>query len=402
MTDLAPHTASTQHADSALYIAAKHNMLTISENLTTTAAFDRAGRLVSAVMDGATYCRALNGDMVLKQVRPNAPKLRRRLAPAESEQVEARLVDHLRSIAPALPTAGRADLVAWLDTILAWDADRRQRERQQFAAIYKPVSILPPDQYRSVVFQSAEGCSWNRCSFCTFYLDRPFRIKAPTAFRQHVRDVLAFLGQGISMRGSVFLGDANALIVPQPRLLEQLRVIHDELPGVASGARGIYSFLDIFGATRKTEDDYRQLRELGLRRVYIGMETGDDEVFALLRKPGSPAACVDAVQTMKRAGLEVGVIVLAGAGGARLADQHCANTLARLGEMQLGAGDIVYVSPLIPPPGSPYERDMLALGSGALSHAQLDAQLATIRAAVRSWAGPPPKVALYHIEEFLY
>ena len=111
----------------------------------------------------------------------------------------------------------------------------------------------------------AEGCSWNQCTFCTFYHDRKFRIKCPTDFRRHIQKIKVLLGQAIGLRKSIFLGDANALIIPQHRLRDLLQVVQEEFPiGVPRAGddytlKGISSFLDIVGAERKTLDDYREL-----------------------------------------------------------------------------------------------------------------------------------------------
>ena len=70
-----------------------------------------------------------------------------------------------------------------LARITAWSPSRLAEDAARFRQIYKPVSILPPDQYLSIVLQATEGCSYNRCTFCTFYRDRPFRIKSPSRVR---------------------------------------------------------------------------------------------------------------------------------------------------------------------------------------------------------------------------
>ena len=89
----------------------------------------------------------------------------------------------------------------------------------RFRSIYTPVAILPPDQYLAVVVQATEGCSWNRCTFCDFYRQQPFRIKGDGEFRSHVGDVVSFFGTAIGLRRSIFLADANALVIAQDRLL---------------------------------------------------------------------------------------------------------------------------------------------------------------------------------------
>jgi radical SAM superfamily enzyme YgiQ (UPF0313 family) len=392
----------------AVYFNPQPCYLTISENLQQHYSFDPAGRFMSGFLGGANYRRGLDSSILRKQVRGQATKTRHRLSEAENrvliEDVRARVAH----IADHVARSDQADLLPQLQTILGWDYARLQQERTEFQEIYKPVSILPPDQYLSVVLQAAEGCSWNRCTFCTFYRDRRFRIKCPTTFRLHIQQIKGLLGGAIGLRKSIFLGDANALIIPQRRLVDLLQVVHEEFSIGATRAgddytlKGIYSFLDIFGAERKTLDDYRELAAYGLKRIYIGLETGDDDLFALLNKPGSPQACVEAVQTIKQAGIAVGVILLAGAGGDRFAAQHVAQSVARIRAMGLDAEDIVYVSPLVVSGKDAYSQRLREQGGRPLTYEEVQQQVAALKAALRPTRTNCPKVSLYHIEEFIY
>lgn len=382
--------------------------LTISENLQQHYSFDAAGRFLTGFLDGANYRRGLDSTILCKQVTGHAPKTRRRLSDEENraliEDVQARVA----RIAADVAHSPQADLLPQLQTILGWDYARLRQERAAFQDIYKPISILPPDQYLSVVLQAAEGCSWNKCTFCTFYRDRRFRIKCPTDFRLHIHKIKRLLGSAIGLRKSIFLGDANALVIPQRRLVDLLQVVQNEFSFGTAGAgvdyafKGIYSFLDIFGAERKTLDDYRELAAYGLKRIYIGLETGDDDLFALLNKPGSPQACVEAVQTIKQAGIAVGVILLAGAGGDRFAAQHVAQSIARLEAMGLGTDDLVYLSPLVVSGHDDYSQRLREQGGQSLRPDEVQQQVATFKAALRPTRNAGPKVSLYHIEEFIY
>lgn len=385
----------------SIYLNVQPWSLTISDNLHTTFVFDREGRPVSCFLAGRNYRFGLSGEVLLKAAAPATPKLRRLLAPGEADDLRAAVGARLAQIVAGLAPALDAELRGWLAAALAWDAGRARAERERFQAIYSPVSIVPPDQYRALVLQVTEGCSWNRCTFCSFYRGRPFRVKSPAALRQHIGQIKAMLGRGLGLRRSVFLGDANALIVPQGRLRELLAVIADELPAGGPGpGQGLYAFLDIFGAEQKTDAQYAELRAAGLRRVYIGLESGDDAVFALLNKPGSPRQCVATVERIKAAGLAVGIILLAGAGGVSMAERHVAGSLAALGAMGLGAGDLVYISPLIVPDDGAYAAQARALGLDPLGPGAIAAQLEELRAGARAATGA--RVALYHIEEWLY
>lgn len=396
-----------------VYFTRHAHSLLISENFQSTYHFDQDGRFLSAFLEGTNYKRGLDNTFRMKRrAAPGATSPTRAvLSDSQARHLFHRVVSRVRHLYHRGRVLIPANLHPWIEQIAAWDFERLAAERESFRAIYKPLGILPPDQYHSVVVQATEGCTWNRCTFCTFYRDRPFRIKPPDEFREHAHQVRHFFGQAIRLRNSLFLSDANALAIPQRRLLELLRIVHEEFPigaprpGDDYALDGIYSFLDIFGAERKTHADFCELREASLRRIYIGLETGDNELFALLNKPGSPAACVEVVQTIKAAGIQVGVILLAGAGGERWAEQHMHNSLTCIERMGLDQGDIVYLSPLVVSGNDDYSRLMYASGSRPLSETEMHSQIRFFQAALKAknpTSHARPRVTLYHIDEFLY
>ena len=112
-----------------------------------------------------------------------------------------------------------------------WDGAALDKDRQRFEEIYTPIGILPPDQYLALVLQATHGCSHNACTFCTFYRGIDFSIKSPDAFRSHVAAVIDFFGPALSMRRSIFLADANALVISMPRLVALLDVL-SEVSGI--------------------------------------------------------------------------------------------------------------------------------------------------------------------------
>lgn len=384
------------------------SFLTISENFRYTYYFDNDGRFMGGFFDGITYKRGLDNTVLMKYFTEDQTKVRDFLSWGETRDLIDDVLRRVRRIREGLVDEGQEDVVLWLERILLWDFERLEAERAAFQTIYKPVSILPPDQYMAVVLQVTEGCSWNQCTFCTFYRGRKFRIKSAQECRQHAQQVKQFLGSSIHLRKSIFLADANALIIPQSRLIEILQVIHDEFPVEAPKAgydyvlQGIYAFLDIFGAERKSCEQYRELRDYGVKRIYIGLETGDDELFRLLNKPGSPAECIEAVHTIKSAGIQVGIIMLAGAGGDSLSQQHVQHSVEAITAMQLGAGDIVYISPLVVSGEEEYSARMQKMGIRALQPAEVQQQVATIKTALRQPGSDRPRVTLYNIGDFVY
>lgn len=395
----------------SLTISIKPNCLTLSVQQDAGAAvfsYDLAGRLWTAMLEGVSYRRGLDGKVVAKWGAHPDGRERRWLNPDEARALEEQarataevLARDLAAGAAQVGTPLAADGKTMLANAATFDTARYAADVAAYHAAYKPVGILPPDQYMAVVLQATEGCSFNTCTFCTFYRDRPFRIKTPDAFREHVRAVWRFLGEGRSLRRTIFLGDANALVTPMPRLLPLLDVIHAELDVEQLG--GIYAFLDGFSGERKSEADYALLRRRGLKRVYIGMESGSAPLLQFLKKPGKPEDVIQAVNSMKRAGVAVGIIVLLGAGGHAYAREHVRATIEAINAMHLDLDDIIYFSELVESEGLEYTRDAFQANLQPLTARERQDQAAQIEAGlVFSPEGGTPHISRYDIREFVY
>ncbi len=355
--------------------------------------FDLAGRLIGAFAGGVNYRRGLDNRVLSKWAGPDDVRQRRWLTPAEAQTFLAAAYGLADQVA-------RASGDTRLAVLLGWDWPRLLDDAACFAEIYRPVSILPPDQYLALVIQATEGCSYNRCTFCDFYEGRPFRIKGADELRAHIAAVRDFFGPALSLRRSLFLADANALVAPMARLHAWLDVI-DEAAVLPQAS--IYSFIDAFGVQRKTLSEWRELAGRGLRRVYIGMETGDDALLGWLHKPGTSGDVIEAVRLLKSAGIAASVIVMTGIGGRRFAEAHVAHSAAALNAMPLGKGDIIYFSPFIDHPGSEYGRLAAAEEIGPLNDAETAAQESAIRAHLRPPdPAQPPQISRYDIREFIY
>jgi hypothetical protein len=397
--------------DQTVTLSAKPNCLTISlqgQGRSQVYSFDLAGRLWTAMREGVSYRRGLNGRTVAKWQTGQDERERRWLTPAEASALEenarATAEDLLAAITAgtaAFYTPVDADQLPALRSAAAFTQPRYQADIAGYHQVYKPVGILPPDQYMAVVLQATEGCSFNTCTFCTFYRDRPFRIRRPEEFHTHAQAVRSFLGDGLSLRRTIFLGDANALVAPQPRLLGLLDVVHQVYDVEQLG--GIYAFLDGFSGEKKTAADFRALANLGLKRVYVGMESGSAPLLRLLKKPGQPEDVLQAVRAMKEGGVSVGIIVLLGAGGKQHHRAHVDETITALNAMRLDMDDLVYFSELIESEGMEYTRDAYANRLEPLTPAERVAQGEEIEARLRfSVQSGSPHISRYDIREFVY
>lgn len=136
--------------------------------------------------------------------------------------------------------------------------------------------------------------------------------------------------------------------------------------------------------------------------MYLGLESGCDDLLGCLNKPATRADALDLVHTLRAAGVHVGIIVMVGIGGGQFAERHIQDTRVALNAMNLGLDDLLYLSPLAVDPGSPYRQQEREAGIRPLTEAETDAQLRTLKAGLRFDPRGRPKVATYDIRDFVY
>ncbi|RME45747.1 MAG: radical SAM protein [Chloroflexi bacterium] len=435
-----------------IHLGLKRESTTIDVDHIPSYYFDRKGRLLGGHTGERTYRRTFDNRVIAKWSEPievplehvkglpreNMPvaarkrhvRRRQELPPDEARRVvetarglavqaEAALKAGEFTLSPPedVDDATIAEARARLQAIVSFDYDALAQDARQFRALYAPIGILPPDQYLALVLQATLGCPWNRCTFCTFYRDRNFLIRKPEQFRQHVAAVKAYHGPALSLFKSIFLADANALTIPQRMLVPIFEAIVDtfdiEPPDLTPDARqawradhphgfdGIYSFISALDALHKSPEHFAELRALGLRRAYIGLESGDEALLRFLSKPNTPQQAIEAVKTIKAGGVAVGVVIMLGIGGDRYADDHVAHTVEAINAMDLGPGDIIYFSEFVDPPNSPYDARARAENIRPLTRPEIWAQEAAMRAGFRFRDGRP-KISVYDIREFIY
>lgn len=333
--------------------------------------FDLEGRWQRAKLAGRTYLRGLDGVVLERFGGPRGTDTRIALVGAIHQAV-CEFVDAARDGAPVeLP---------------AWSVDALLHEAHRFLEAYRPVGIVPPDRYRSLILQATQGCSYNGCLFCSLYKGQQHRVVPTSEFRDHVRRVKAFIGSGLEERRGVFLGEANALAMPQPHLLNVFDVLHDELPQLALN---VASFIDAFDVYR-TAEEFRQVAARGLKRVFIGVESGDEATLAALGKPATVQGVLSLVKTLKAAGLSVGVIFLAGLG-----TPHVDRSAQLLTSLDLDERDVVYLSPLVVTEHSPLATQLARRGL-----ARFDGEVEAL--AMRERMRGRAKIARYDVRRWVY
>jgi radical SAM superfamily enzyme YgiQ (UPF0313 family) len=110
---------------------------------------------------------------------------------------------------------------------------------------------------------------------------------------------------------------------------------------------GIGAFIDGFTGLKKSADDYRELWELGLDRVYLGVESGSEEILDWIKKPAQPDQMLETVTRLKEAGVGTDIILLVGVGGKEYERKHLEASIDFIERSPLTSGDRVYLSEVV-------------------------------------------------------
>lgn len=189
---------------------------------------------------------------------------------------------------------------------------------------YEGMIIRPPSEAYSLLLQVTVGCSHNKCTFCRAYKDKKFRIKT---FEEIEEDIIeASHYSGINR---VFLCDGDALIVPQKKLVPILESINTHIRGVER----IGTYANTKSVLRKSPEELKELREMGLSIAYLGLETGNDQLLEKVRKGVTSEQMIEAARRIKDAGITLSVTVLLGIGGTTMGREHALDTARILTEM---------------------------------------------------------------------
>ncbi len=189
---------------------------------------------------------------------------------------------------------------------------------------YVGAVFRPPSEAGSLIIQATLGCNHNRCTFCGSYRDKRFTIRSIEQIRQDLEEA-----RSLGPVRRVFLADGDALCIPQSRLMEILEGVNEYIPSVER--IGIYA--NARNILRKSVEDLTALRELKLGIIYLGVETGDEDLLKKIDKGATYAELVEAGKRVKEAGILLSVTVLLGIGGIEGSERHARGTARILTDM---------------------------------------------------------------------
>lgn len=209
--------------------------------------------------------------------------------------------------------------------------------------------IRPPSEAYSILLRVTRNCPWNRCAFCPVYKKRKFSLRSVAEVKQDI-DAIAFIAGKLTGEikenekdgpdsfasetdpgaiqqvlfwlqcgmKSLFLQDADSLVIKTGHLVEILNYIREKFPSIDR----ITSYSRAKTVSKKSPEELQALRKAGLNRVHIGMESGSAEVLTMIKKGVTPEEQVSAGQKAAAAGFELSEYFMPGIGGRELSKEH--------------------------------------------------------------------------------
>ena len=269
-----------------------------------------------------------------------------------------------------------------------------EKTQKQFSDSYRGFEqgpIRPPSEAYSLLVRVTRNCPWNQCTFCPVYKGTKFSRRSVEhvkkdidALYQHVEAIRKLADeQGRVPRSeidritanvdpqkspafvaafnwyfaggleSVFIQDANSLIIKPSDLVEILKHLKKRFPEI----KRITSYARSQTVSRMKEEDLKAIGEAGLNRIHIGLESGSDEVLKMVKKGVTKKMHIQAGQKVKRAGIELSEYYMPGLGGRKYLKEHVMETADALNQIN---ADFIRMRTLAIPNHCPLYEDWQA------------------------------------------
>ena len=207
----------------------------------------------------------------------------------------------------------------------------------------RPEVYRPPSEQDAYYLPLTSGCSNNSCTFCR-YCGYKLAMRDMADVKREIDAMSLFINKGIQIPGmpdmvymmlsrwdgsKIFLQDGDALIYPYPRLKEIIQYLHLKFPRLER----IASYATPTGLLRMKMEHLKELKGLKVGIIYVGVESGDDEVLKKVGKNATHDQIVAACHKVKEAGIILSVTVILGLGGKQGSEQHARETARILSEI---------------------------------------------------------------------
>jgi radical SAM superfamily enzyme YgiQ (UPF0313 family) len=205
-----------------------------------------------------------------------------------------------------------------------------------FMQFERPIIIRPPSEWKSYFLPLTSGCSNSTCTFCGYYGSK-LKVREIDDAKREI-DALAFYAQyGVCLPDMppvvyevaytwngrrVFLQDSDALVYPFPKLKQILEHLNERFPHLER----VGTYATPQDILRRSLDELKELKGLKLGIIYMGVESGDDEVLCKVGKGVNYHQMVEAGRKAKEAGITLSVTAILGLGGVEKSEKHALET----------------------------------------------------------------------------
>lgn len=190
---------------------------------------------------------------------------------------------------------------------------------------YEGSLYRPPSEAYSLIVQATIGCSHNKCTFCSMYKDKDFRIRSTEDI---IKDFIIGRERYKQVK-RIFIADGDALAIKTEELIKILSYIKNEFPECVR--------VGIYGSPKsilnKSTKDLENLRSLGLGIIYLGVESGSEKILQSINKGVDIEQMIDAGQRVVASGIELSITLISGLGGKEDSLEHARESAKIINEI---------------------------------------------------------------------
>ena len=214
--------------------------------------------------------------------------------------------------------------------------------------MYEQGVIRPPSEANSLLVRVTRNCPWNQCVFCPAYKGTKFSKRSVEEIKTDI-DSMAKEHGGYGFVESVFLQDADSLLLPTADLLEILKHLKQKFPDI----KRITSYARAKTLKRKSIEELKELKAAGLTRIHTGMERGSAAVLKMIKKGITSDDIIEGGTRVMEAGISLSEYIMPGIGGRSLSEEHAIETARVLNVVK---PDFIRVRTFAMHPASPMRK----------------------------------------------
>lgn len=169
----------------------------------------------------------------------------------------------------------------------------------------------PPVEAETLLLPITEGCTHNACNFCSMYLGVKFRMIPLNEVEDYLTYIKMYYGRHSQAVDRIYLVGADPFALSARNLEERVALIKRSLPNIKT----ITMYAAVRNIKTKTDEQLARLRKIGINDLYVGIETGSENVLKSLNKGNTVAEAREQVLRLNKAGINHRDLLMLGTGG---------------------------------------------------------------------------------------